>query len=495
LPVTPAANTNAAHNEGLYAHWRSLPFAVDTAAAFRTLFGRAPAAFWLDSSRADNTGARWSFMGDASGPLASTVTYDAGTGELLRRDRAGLHREAGGIFAWLEHARRGMPFAPPPCPFVGGHVGWLGYELQAECGSTVRQRAQTPDAFFIHADRLIAVDHAAGQTYVIALAPPREQASANAWIESVEARLGDLSPCEPRLNPRYGAPVEFRLDRDRKTYLADIAQCLDWIGEGQTYQVCLTNHLRCTAELDPLDLYFILRRLNPAPFAAFIRWPGGAVLSASPERFLALDKEGRVETKPIKGTIRRDTDPVRDAALAKTLAASEKDRAENLMIVDLLRNDLSRVCRIGSVEVPSLMAIESFATVHQLVSTVRGQLRPECSAIDLIRAAFPGGSMTGAPKLHTLTLIDRLEGRARGIYSGALGWIGDDGAMDLNIVIRTIVMQGGQISIGAGGGIVADSQPEAEFDEMLLKARALIHAITLAATGEMGDDLYRIAGL
>jgi para-aminobenzoate synthetase len=478
-----------------------LPYAIDTAAAFRALLGNAPAAFWLDSSRADAPGAHWSFMGDASGPLAATVTYDAATGVLIRRDRSGQRAEPGGIFAYLERARRGAAQDAPPLPFAGGHVGWLGYELQAECGSPVRRRADTPDAFFIQADRFIAVDHAAARTYLVALAGWQEEGRANNWLRGVEARLGDLRPSEPPLLGRRQsaaanpAPVEFRLDRDRETYLTDIAQCLDWIGEGQTYQVCLTNQLRCTAEIDPLDLYCILRRLNPAPYAAFIRWPGGAALSASPERFLAVDGQGRVETKPIKGTIRRDADPARDAALAESLVRSEKDRAENLMIVDLLRNDLSRVCQIGSVEVPSLMAIESFATVHQLVSTVRGRLRPECSGIDLIRAAFPGGSMTGAPKLHTLKLIDRLEARARGIYSGALGWIGDDGALDLSIVIRTIVAQGGRLSIGAGGGIVADSRAEAEFDEMLLKARAPIHAITLAATGEIAEDRYRIFGI
>jgi para-aminobenzoate synthetase len=491
LPFNPASLSDEAQGKRLKASCWELPFCVDTPAAFQALFGDSPAAFWLDSSRG---GARWSFMGDASGPLSCTVTYHAATGELIRRDRSGIQAVAGGIFRYLEDSLRGAPDGSLPCPFPGGHVGWLGYELQAECGSAVRRGAATPDAFFIRADRFIAVDHAAARSYIVALAPAGEEAAAMAWRRAVTERLRALPPYRPAPSRRHRF-IDFRLDRDRETYLADIAQCLEWIGEGQSYQVCLTNQLRCQAEVDPFDLYCTLRQLNPAPYAAFIRWPGGAVLSASPERFLAVDGQGRVETKPIKGTIRRDPDPAVDAALAQALAASEKDRAENLMIVDLLRNDISRVCRIGSVEVPSLMAIESFATVHQLVSTVRGQLRPDCSAVDLIRAAFPGGSMTGAPKLHTLKLIDRLEGRARGIYSGALGWIGDDGAMDMNIVIRTIVAQAGQLSIGAGGGIVADSQPEAEFDEMLLKARAPIQAIVQCATGEAGADRYCITGL
>ena len=494
----PAFGIGRPRNPPLRAAWRELPFGVDTASAFRALFGKSATAFWLDSSRADGERSRWSFMGDACGPHAAIVTYDAAKGQLVRRDRSGAHIEAGGIFAYLERSLAGAPLEAPLCPFPGGHIGWLGYELQSECGSGIVRHAATPDAFFIRADRFIAVDHLSARSYVVALAPPSHEAVAQAWVQAMQARLAALSPREPSPFPAAGTgaarPIEFRLDRDRPTYLADIRQCLEWIGEGQTYQVCLTNELSCTADVDPLDLYCTLRRLNPAPYAAFIRWPGGAVLSASPERFLSVDARGRVEAKPIKGTIRRDPDPAQDAILAQALAASEKDRAENLMIVDLVRNDLSRVCEIGSVEVPSLMAVESFATVHQLVSTVQGQLRGDASAIDLIRAAFPGGSMTGAPKLHTLGLIDRLERRARGIYSGALGWIGDDGAADLSIVIRTIVAQGDRLSIGAGGGIVADSEPQAEFDEMLLKARALMRAIALAATGEGGEDRYRVAG-
>jgi para-aminobenzoate synthetase len=493
LPLTTIPPLYPTESQSLQACWRDLPFALDTAAAFRALYGEASTAFWLDSSRTGFSGGRWSYMGDASGPLASTVSCETGGQRVIRQDRTGSKTETGSVFDYLEASRPGSPAGAPPLPFVGGHVGWLDYELQSECGSSIKRRATTPDAFFIRADRFIAVDHVAARTYVVALAAPEEEADGQAWVDATEARLRALSPVETP-QARRVETIEFRLDRDRATYLADIAQCLEWIGEGQTYQVCLTNALRCTAEIDPLELYCTLRRLNPAPYAAFIRWPGGAVLSASPERFLSVSKEGRVEAKPIKGTIRRAPHPMLDAALAESLRISEKDRAENLMIVDLLRNDLSRVCQIGSVEVPSLMAIESFATVHQLVSTVQGRLRPECSAIDLVRAAFPGGSMTGAPKLHTLKLIDRLEQRARGIYSGALGWIGDDGAMDLNIVIRTIVAEGNQLSIGAGGGIVADSQPEAEFEEMLLKARALVHAIVLAATGEISEDRYRLSG-
>ncbi len=495
-PFANESPSRRGQGQRLTAHWRALPVSVDAEAAFHALYGTSAAAFWLDSSLPGEAQARWSYLGDASGPLAAVVSYDAGAGRLTRHDGNGVSVEPLSIFGHLQRSRADAPVNAPPCPFAGGHVGWFGYELRDECcQQTLTHHATTPDALFIRADRFLAVDHLERRTYAVALAAPEGAASADAWAEATAARIGGLPPPPEPHHGRGREPLEFKLNRSREGYLADIGQALEWIAEGQTYQVCLTNELTCHLDADAFELYRTLRRLNPAPFAAFIRWPGGAVLCASPERFLSVDARGRVETKPIKGTIRRDPDPATDRALARQLAASEKDRAENLMIVDLLRNDLSRVCETGSVIVPSLMAIESFATVHQLVSTVHGQLRSGASAINLIRAAFPGGSMTGAPKFHTMELIDRLERRARGVYSGALGWIGDDGAMDLNIVIRTIVAQGGRLSIGAGGGIVADSQPEAEFDEMLLKARALIQAIVLTATGGADDDRYRIEGI
>jgi para-aminobenzoate synthetase len=293
--------------------------------------------------------------------------------------------------------------------------------------------------------------------------------------------------------PRGTKPLNVVMAQGEWAYRASVEQCLHAIREGESYQVCLTNELSCEADLDPLDVYRVMRAINPAPFAAFLRWPGGAVLSASPERFLSSDTRGEVETKPIKGTMRRDADPCRDNELRESLRHSRKDRAENAMIVDLLRNDLSRCCVPGTVYVSDLFDVESYETVHQLVSTVRGTLRTDCGVADLLQAAFPGGSMTGAPKLRTLEIIDRLEQRARGIYSGALGWVADDGAADLSIVIRTIVAQAGRFSIGVGGGVVAASTPQGEYAEMLLKAEASIKALVIAAFGRFDESLYRLA--
>lgn len=348
---------------------------------------------------------------------------------------------------------------------------------------------------FIYSDQFIAVDHVEKKTYVLAIDEPSNADRAKKWIDHTIAMIERMDPSAiPEVQNIPNEPIKFFLDRDKETYLSDIRRCLDLIGQGETYQVCLTNELHCNSDVDPLTLYRTMRKVNPAPHAAFIKWPGGAVLSASPERFLSIDTNGKVETKPIKGTIKRDQDPLRDDELAEQLRTSEKDRAENVMIVDLLRNDLSRSCTPGSVRVPKLFDVESYRTVHQLVSTVTGTLEPSAGSVQLIRNAFPGGSMTGAPKTRTLRFIDELEGRPRGVYSGSLGWLGTDGAVDLSIVIRTIVASEGRLSMGVGGGVVAASTAEGEFDEMLLKASASIKSIVVALTGGFSPDRYELVG-
>ena len=278
--------------------------------------------------------------------------------------------------------------------------------------------------------------------------------------------------------PDGGAKPEWR--HTRETYLDLVAQCQKQIGAGESYEICLTNAARWPRVVDETRLAAAMRTASPVPFAAWLRGPGPTVISASPERLVSVTADGFVQARPIKGTRPRGADPVSDAALAEELHTSVKDRAENLMIVDLLRNDLHRVCRSGSVHVPGIFEVESYATVHQLVSTVRGQLAEGMGPTDVLRACFPGGSMTGAPKVRTMEILDGLEGAARGIYSGAIGWIGLDGSMDTSIVIRTLTWADGDITFGVGGAVTALSDPAEEHAEMTTKARSVRRALALA---------------
>ena len=253
-----------------------------------------------------------------------------------------------------------------------------------------------------------------------------------------------------------------------------MAKVREYIVAGDIFQANLSQRFQAPLREPPFELYRRLRRRNPAPFAAYLAFGDVTVLSASPERFLRLDPGGQVETRPIKGTRPRGLGPMHDAALGRALAESVKDRAENVMIVDLLRNDLSRVCRPGTVRVPELFALEQHPTVHHLVSTVLGELEPGADAVDLVRASFPGGSITGAPKVRAMEIIAELEPTRRGIYCGAIGYLSATGAMDTSIVIRTMVLRDGELYFQAGGGIVADSDPELEYRETLDKAAGLI---------------------
>ncbi|BCJ29497.1 chorismate-binding protein [Actinocatenispora sera] len=462
-----------------------LPVSVDAEAAFETLFAGSPDCFWLDSSRVEPGLSRFSFLGDASGPLAETLSYRVGEAGVTIRSAAGSRVEPGTVFDVLRRqlARRRIDDPGLPFDLAGGYVGWFGYEVKADCGAAAAHRSPTPDSCWIFADRLVAVDHERGVTHLIALHRGDDRA-ARAWVTATRARLaaipGPPRPAAHADGPGNGAgaapdPVP-HLVLDRAAYLDRIGECQRELRRGESYEICLTNAARVPYTGDDLALYRRLRRLNPAPYAVLLRTGGVCVYGSSPERFLRVTPAGRVETRPIKGTAPRDPDPVRDAELAARLAGDAKTRAESLMIVDLLRNDLGQVCRVGSVSVDRYLAVESYRTMHQLVSTVSGQLRPDVGAVDCVRHCFPGGSMTGAPKQRTMEILDRLEPAARGVYSGTLGYFGLTGGADLSIVIRTAVRYGDELHIGAGGAIVLDSDAAAEFDEVTLKAAAPLTA-------------------
>ncbi|MBK1699176.1 aminodeoxychorismate synthase component I, partial [Rhodovibrio salinarum] len=352
--------------------------------------------------------------------------------------------------------------------------GYLGYELKAECGGADAHAAPDPDAGLLFADRGLAFDHARGEVWVMALEPGEgDDGAAETWMEAVAEALREVAPT-PSSGTEAGqslGPLQLRHDRD--AYLRRIRKSLDAIAAGESYEVCLTNMLSASGRMPPLATYRELRRISPAPFAAYLRFGDLAVLSSSPERFLSITSAGQIEAKPIKGTRRRGCDEAEDRRIREELATCEKDRSENLMIVDLLRNDLGVCAEVGSVRVDKIFDVETYATVHQLVSTVAARLRRDVSPVDCVRAAFPGGSMTGAPKIRTMAIIDALEDGPRGIYSGALGYFSLNGAVDLSIVIRTLVMRPDGVQYGVGGAIVALSDPEEEYEEMAVKTSPL----------------------
>jgi para-aminobenzoate synthetase len=483
-------------------HLRSIPGEPSTEALFERLFGDAEHAFWLDSADAPTRLAQRSFLGTSAGPCRCVLEYDVESGTAIRHGAAAATSERASIFDLLDRELAGHAIEPPPADLppglMGGFVGYLGYELKADCGSPNVHRSDMPDAVMMLANRLVAVDHVRRRTHVVALCHG-DEAEAEIWLDEAEEAVREIiaRPPEPAVPLALGegpgdSHVSFRCGRGREQYLADIERSQAELAAGESYEVCLTDQISTDASPDPFDLYRLLRRRNPSPFAAYLKLGEMAVVSSSPERFLSVDRERRVEARPIKGTTSRSADLERDEALRAELTEDEKTYAEHLMIVDLLRNDLGRVCEIGSVGVPELMIVEDYATVHQLISTVSGMLDPNRSAAECARACFPGGSMTGAPKERTMEIIDDLEDEARGVYSGAIGWFGVDGAMDLSIVIRTIVMRPGRTTIGAGGAIVMQSDPVDEFDEILLKARAPMATIAEAVTGSAAPEAWSV---
>lgn len=486
IPRIPAQRRSPQQRPAHRLHTRRIATAVDTEAAFGRMYAGSPRAFWLDSAQVEKGRSRFSFFGDGSGPLSEFVRYDVTSGVCeIERDGRPSRKVKASVFDYLKRqlANRQVDATGLPFDFTGGYVGYFGYETKADCGASSNvHRAQTPDACWLFADRLIAVDHEEGYTYAVCVAEDNPQATLEAadWLDSALAQLTFVSGQQPPPPVSAAEPdpaaAEPWLVRDRATYLADIESCQRELTAGTSYEVCLTNAARMPAPPDPYAYYRVLRRVNPAPYAAFLRFGDLDVASSSPERFLRINRDGMAEARPIKGTAPRGHDPESDDLLRDSLAADDKTRAENLMIVDLLRNDLGQVCRTGTVRVSRLMVAETYATVHQLVSYVEGRLREGTHAVDAVRACFPGGSMTGAPKLRTMEIIDSLETEARGVYSGALGYLGCSGGADLNIVIRTAVIADGEMQLGAGGAIVLASDPVAEYDEMLLKTAAQMRA-------------------
>lgn len=414
---------------------RAVPGGIDCQRVFDAIRRSGNDAFFLDS--ADSRGS-FSILGDTAGTLSRSMSYSLDDGNVLDALDAELSTPVLGA---------------PDLPFTGGWIGYLGYECaQLTMPITLHHRSPYPDAYFVRPQSFIVYDHHSETAHLCALAGDGD----TDLLDRLEQALQGAEGAEAA---QVGEGSWSNPD-----YLGSIEEAQELLRAGESYEVCLTDTY--TAEATG-EIYSNLREHNPAPYAAHLIFGGVEVASASPERFLTV--RGRdVEAKPIKGTIAADQDPA--------LLDDDKTRAENLMIVDLLRNDLSRVCESGTVRVPGLMQVESYATVHQLVSTITGRLCEGRTAVDAVRATFPPGSMTGAPKLRTCEIIDRLETSPRGVYSGALGYFGFDGQADLSVVIRTAVRAGNTVTVGAGGAIVLASDPESELAERNLKAQSVLGA-------------------
>ena len=454
-----------------------IPYHADSAVLFEALADR-PWAVFIDSGRPLASGGRYDIL--AADPYATLCTF-GGMTEI--RDRNGTRHDDGDPFALLREALGPVSPPVPGLPFSGGALGWFGYDLGRRIESLPAQAVAAeslPDMAVGLYDWALVVDHGARRSRLVGAG--RDPETRRRWW-SLQRLLARPRPPRPRAPFRVLGGVSCNLDR--AAYGAAFTRIKDYIRAGDCYQVNLARRFAAPAAGDGWSAYRRLRQLNPAPFAAFLSTPYGQVLSSSPERFLAV-RDGRVETRPIKGTRPRGDTPEGDSALAQELAGSAKDRAENLMIVDLLRNDLGRVCRPGSVRVPRLFAVESYATVHHLVSTVTGELGVGRDAVDLLRACFPGGSITGAPKIRAMEIIEELEPHRRGVYCGSIAYLGHDGAMDSNIAIRTLVYNQGVMRCWAGGGIVNDSVEAEEFQETLDKAAAMLRLLEAGLPDTLG---------
>ena len=453
------------------------------------LAGR-PGAFLLESALRSVPRARWSYLG------AHPFLVLAAKGRRTWTERAGQRSDAPrGVFRELRallgryRASRAGEAGPDQPELTVGAVGFLAYEL----GRLIEQlpgRAPDdlglPDLHLGLYDATLAYDHRHGVWHASAAEfAARSAAERRRRRQARIAALGDLVSSGPAPSPSCaagsagaGGPLRSNFRRDE--YQAAVARVLEYIRAGDIFQANLSQ--RFAAEWPPgaVELYRRLRRVNPAPFAAYYDFGAAQVVSASPELFLHVAGR-RVETRPIKGTRPRGASAAEDRRQAAELSASPKDRAELTMIVDLERNDLGRVCAYGSVRVEEHLALESFPTVHHLVSTVAGELHEGRDLVDLLRATFPGGSITGAPKIRAMQIIDELERSARGVYTGALGFLGFDGVMELNLPIRTFTAGGGWAYFGVGGGVVADSSPAGEYEETLHKARGLVAALEVPA--------------
>lgn len=443
-----------------------LPYQIDSATLFAAIRD-LPWAVFLDSAITEGDNARFDII--AADPFITlqttgqTTTIDYRTADSLN--------SADDPFLLLQTVLKKYTQQSTELPFCGGAIGYFSYDLgrRIETLPTMAiDSEQIPEMAVGIYDWAVINDHQQQRCWLVSYGV--DPATHQNWSDLINR----LQRPHTTDSMTFKVNGELRCNMDQQSYQTAFEKIKNYITEGDCYQVNLAKRYEIDAEGDPWIAYQQLRKQNAAPFSAFLATPQAAVLSSSPERLLRV-KNNLVETKPIKGTRPRDLhNAERDRLLARQLQDSLKDRAENVMIVDLLRNDLGKVCTPGSISVPSPFALESFATVHHLVSTITGTLAVDQDAVSLLRGCFPGGSITGAPKLRSMEIIEELEPQRRGVYCGSIAFIGFDGNMDSNITIRTLVFSDNRLRFWAGGGIVADSELEAEYQEVADKAAAML---------------------
>jgi para-aminobenzoate synthetase component 1 len=464
------------------------------------LFRGKPFSFLLDSASEPTTLGRYSFIGGdpfmvfrakrvkttEGKPHLANIRIQEGTGPgaIVTEYQGDPLDELRQLLA--AHDVRREQYAGRPVPLLSGAVGYFGYEAgyfienMADIGS---DDLDLPDIHVGLYNSLLAHCHRTKHSYISVLGRgPNERMARERAMRKRDALLEAIAAFEKDPPPAWEAPKTSTKKLDakhisEKDYCDLVQKTREHIFAGDIFEMCLTHRIESPFKGDTWKLYSELRRINPAPFACYLELPEATLVSSSPERFLRLGSDRTAESRPIKGTRPRGATEEEDQRLYLDLQNTLKDQAENNMIVDLVRNDFGRVCRFGSVHVPELRIIERYATVYQMVSTIRGQLDEGHDTIDLLRACFPGGSMTGAPKIEAMRIIDTLEPVKRSVYSGSIGYVDFSGSIDFNIVIRTIIVKNGTAYYNVGGAIVADSEPKAEYQETLDKARALMQAL------------------
>lgn len=439
-----------------------------TIEVYESLFYGSKDSFWLDGELSSEFGSRFSVMGNCDRDSAISFIYYVKDSRLDITGPKGQESIYGDfyemmdcIFSLIDNENSKDVLHP----FKGGVVGYLGYELKALRGVTNKHTSDMPDAVLYLPKNILVFDHKDQKSYVC-----------NFWGETLNVTESMLNKSEKYIQKRTPEhlipPTEDEIDLEitRDDYKEKIKLCKKYIAEGESYEICLTNRASMPYSFDPLLLYKEMRLLSPVRYSAFFNTEDFSILSSSPEMFISIDERGKMVSKPIKGTRARGITEKQDSLEKESLMNSSKDRAENLMIVDLVRHDFNEVCYPDTVRVPEAFVVETYSSVHQLVSTVVGELNWENGIFKSIGKCFPGGSMTGAPKLRTMSIIDELEESHRGVYSGSIGWVGFNGYTDLSIVIRTIVIKDQVATFGIGGAIVEASDLEDEFRETLIKA-------------------------